>query len=591
MSISCKCLNIVVKLVEPELESAARFDFEKYLTKRSHLVGSSPAEQPESLAKAAATTTSTTTVAAAAAANNTTPSDDHFLFFKEALGPLAFARVQIQFDGLQRKVRLFDEWDLSQCRNCDCYVYARNVSNSTEDSPSSLLNCLVNSNLVITESQMNARMAEDNYSPVFGLVLNGSSLNYSDLTQANKAKALGQATTLSGENKHQQTFVHLLRAYMERETEAANERIHRFTEQEFAVLKLKRERAEQDCLILSKLVTRVPEHQKLPLHRSGSSSSNSGDKDIPQGVGSAKPITAVRSNSIVSGSVSPMATSVPNVAATGSQLETPPPTPEYQPMSTGNSPPMTTTPNNGGIRTSVSANLRHPHNHTQHASSMTPVDQNQSASSSLSPQSTKMTTTIAGSRSLYNRTNISFSNNNNTIISMNNTRGAINNGSSISSSYKQQHSSTNSTSTVMLGMTQQQQQQQRLAATNSFESDCMFDIDGMENDNNRSPLSTTLSDEEEFGFDESIGNNNDDGMHIPSRQLGRQNSASIAKSLPISMPQVMAQYRANEEDFDEMNEDNVDIAASIKALARSVHGDTVFGDLPRPQIQRFTTQI
>lgn len=30
------------------------------------------------------------------------------------------------------------------------------------------------------------------------------------------------------------------------------------------------------------------------------------------------------------------------------------------------------------------------------------------------------------------------------------------------------------------------------------------------------------------------------------------------------------------------------IRASIKALAKSVHGDTVFGDLPRP---RFSTQI
>lgn len=35
-------------------------------------------------------------------------------------------------------------------------------------------------------------------------------------------------------------------------------------------------------------------------------------------------------------------------------------------------------------------------------------------------------------------------------------------------------------------------------------------------------------------------------------------------------------------------EDNVDIAASIKALAKSVHGEAIFGDLPRP---RFSTQI
>jgi len=42
-------------------------------------------------------------------------------------------------------------------------------------------------------------------------------------------------------------------------------------------------------------------------------------------------------------------------------------------------------------------------------------------------------------------------------------------------------------------------------------------------------------------------------------------------------------------DFMQLPQDPVDIAASIKALAKSVHGDAdVFGDLPRP---RFSTQI
>lgn len=40
--------------------------------------------------------------------------------------------------------------------------------------------------------------------------------------------------------------------------------------------------------------------------------------------------------------------------------------------------------------------------------------------------------------------------------------------------------------------------------------------------------------------------------------------------------------------YSDENVDRVDIAASIKAIAKSVHGDSVFGDLPRP---RFSTQI
>lgn len=36
--------------------------------------------------------------------------------------------------------------------------------------------------------------------------------------------------------------------------------------------------------------------------------------------------------------------------------------------------------------------------------------------------------------------------------------------------------------------------------------------------------------------------------------------------------------------FLQRNEPPLDIAASIKALANSVHGDTIFGDLPPPRI-------
>nr|XP_023026356.1 uncharacterized protein LOC111514351 [Leptinotarsa decemlineata] len=65
---------------------------------------------------------------------------------------------------------------------------------------------------------------------------------------------------------------------------------------------------------------------------------------------------------------------------------------------------------------------------------------------------------------------------------------------------------------------------------------------------------------------------------------------SIAKSLPMNIPAFMSQARTtSSDDLDDYPElDKVDIAASIKALAQSVHGDAVFGELPRP---RFSTQI
>ncbi|KAF5298617.1 hypothetical protein FQR65_LT09713 [Abscondita terminalis] len=70
---------------------------------------------------------------------------------------------------------------------------------------------------------------------------------------------------------------------------------------------------------------------------------------------------------------------------------------------------------------------------------------------------------------------------------------------------------------------------------------------------------------------------------------------SIAKSLPVTIPAFLSPFRNRSIDDDpdeivlqEKEDHPSDIAASIKALAKSVHGDTVFGDLPRP---RFSTQI
>lgn len=117
----------------------------------------------------------------------------------------------------------------------------------------------------------------------------------------------------------------------------------------------------------------------------------------------------------------------------------------------------------------------------------------------------------------------------------------------------------------------------------SADSDCLFDLEGLEDyDMNGDVQYNHMDDDDEDG-------ELDDQLVNPIRQYTRQASLNLAKSLPISMP-VAEATRSVEIDIDDDDkaEDNVDIAASIKALAKSVHGDTVFGDLPRP---RFSTQI
>ncbi|XP_063374758.1 uncharacterized protein LOC134662459 [Cydia amplana] len=108
----------------------------------------------------------------------------------------------------------------------------------------------------------------------------------------------------------------------------------------------------------------------------------------------------------------------------------------------------------------------------------------------------------------------------------------------------------------------------------SLEAEDIFDIEGMDSHNHM------ISDQDDYD-DSDVDVSNDEGIHIV-RGRGAAN-LDLARSLPINVPVFPAERAARETDTDE---EPHDIAASIKALARSVHGD-VF-ELPRP---RFSTQI
>lgn len=119
----------------------------------------------------------------------------------------------------------------------------------------------------------------------------------------------------------------------------------------------------------------------------------------------------------------------------------------------------------------------------------------------------------------------------------------------------------------------------------SFDTEALFTLDGVED--NIDAANQIQSSEEESDTDDS---GQDEGIHMPKGQ--RDGHSTLAKSLPVTVPIFPSIVRAvQDQDDGQLPGDPLDphnIRASIKALAKSVHGDTIFGDLPRP---RFSTKI
>ncbi|XP_053675311.1 uncharacterized protein LOC128725579 [Anopheles nili] len=445
-------------------------------------------------------------------------------FFKEAVGPFQDTSVTVQVAIIQKTIPC-DGWNVAKCDNCGCLVYACEAQN-----PASFL---VNASCSVTHDQVSRLMAHENYSPAYRIVLKPEVADFRGFLQRDQYRSLlTAAANLLDSTNDTNELLESMRAYMRIETQVVLDRIELFTQKMNEQLNNVRERAEQDYLYLS---------QTFP--NGGDVESKSPNRDHP-----ANGVTEKALGPLLTGLATPVA-----AATVGGQLETPPPTPEYMPMSTNNSPPANL---NGTGGSTPGSGQKQPN----------------------------------GVGALSNSAANTINNNNTTANSSN--QGAINKPPT---QQQQLHStSTNlfasfgnkSTGVPGSGDNQQSRPARQLSM---FDSDCLFDIDGMEND--KTPPADVSSEDEPCDYDdESDNNNQSEGILIPRHQVARQTSA-IARSLPISMPKMTAPFRANEDDLDEMAEDTLDIAASIKALAKSVHGEAVFGDLPRRQIQKFTSQI
>ncbi|VVC32305.1 Hypothetical protein CINCED_3A011752 [Cinara cedri] len=115
----------------------------------------------------------------------------------------------------------------------------------------------------------------------------------------------------------------------------------------------------------------------------------------------------------------------------------------------------------------------------------------------------------------------------------------------------------------------------------SYDAEGLFPLEDMDN----LQIGCSASDDEDISESEGESGSHDEGIYIPHHKR-----LEMATSLPINVPKFMINSGSVPSDVNPRipvgreSENKTDIAASIRALAKSVHGDRIFGELPRPRL-------
>lgn len=128
--------------------------------------------------------------------------------------------------------------------------------------------------------------------------------------------------------------------------------------------------------------------------------------------------------------------------------------------------------------------------------------------------------------------------------------------------------------------------QKRITKAIDFDDD-IFEFDGMQDDSTSEATYHKYSDTEE-------GSDSENTTEKRPVNRGRSGSIHIARSAPISMPQFNHHVLHDIDTDDEKsngNDQQMDIASSIQMLARSIHSDSVFGELPPRPVLRHNTEF
>ncbi|XP_017468369.1 PREDICTED: uncharacterized protein LOC108360542 isoform X2 [Rhagoletis zephyria] len=552
-------------------------------------------------------------------------------FFKQAIGPITDLNIHtLSQRDLVYSITLevptgqdhpqIHSWQLSICINCNAALCAKRLptpplpvgANSTPapltiNPPQFLINC----SLLTNNEELALRRADKSFSDTFGLLImdhpqlqleqapTGPLSNFS-------VGSLSAATPSMPQDMKQLRLRQLqqnLQQRLKREIAETDERIQRYTEQQFALLKSFREKSEQEYALLGRLIQRVPEQQaiefldrtppalevigggsyagrrrntisnrrdmttvttpstpttpnpttnglhmlSLPLTTTAPTTASAMDTANTQGTaGSTTAVTPAATTSV-------LATAIVGSSSLNRRLshfDTPPATPEATPMSVGNSPTF----------------RPQQQQQQQQQSSMSHQQFVRIAANSFQQQFPTPTVELADD-CLFELEGIDSGGSSSNVGSTSPFGAMVSN--------------------LSQKLPYQQQQQQRLMNNYSqhhhYHGRDMSDVDESEDDAAEAEVALDL----DSTLPIPMGSR---PMNAGQQRPGAASAADVmnfAKSLPIEIansPMTAGRSYVNILEEDDLD-NTVDIAASIKALAKSVHGEAVFGDLPRPRLR------
>nr|XP_036231409.1 uncharacterized protein LOC106618153 isoform X2 [Bactrocera oleae] len=505
-------------------------------------------------------------------------------------------------------------WQLSICINCNTALCAKRLPTqsppaSSNGAPAPLTinppQFLINCSLLTNNEELALRRADKSFSDTFGLlIMDHPQLQ---LEQANAGPlnnfSVGSLSTTSLQlDMKQQRLRQLqqnLQQRLKREIAETDERIQRFTEQQFALLKSFREKSEQEYALLGRLIQRVPEQQAIDFL----------DRALPalEVVGGGNYVSR-RRNTISS----------------------------RRDMTSVTTPTTPTTPNPTSGLHMLSLPLNTTTSTTTASAMDTTITQGVGGTTALTPSTTSigLTTTIVGSGSINRR----LSNFDTPPATPEATPMSVGNSPTFRPQ-QQQHSSL--TQQQFVRIASNSFQQQFPTPTVEMGDDCLFELEGIDGGSSASgvgvntPFSvlgsnlsqklpyqqrslnnhphphqhqhhhyhgrdmSDVDESEDDAAEAEVALDLDSSMPLPTsarpivdgqQRPGATSAADVmnfAKSLPIEIansPMTTGRSYVNALQEDELD-NTVDIAASIKALAKSVHGEAVFGDLPRPRMR------